>query len=55
MSCLHRLFPWGNKERPGDHHMCNIWQGKFPEGNSLEDGFIDTAPVSSVALLTNCF
>ena len=24
--------------------MCNIWQGDFPDVNTLEDGFVGTAP-----------
>ena len=30
---------------PGGEHRCNVWQGEFPETNSLEDGFYGTAPV----------
>ena len=25
------LFPWGDDLTPGGRHMCNIWQGDFPE------------------------
>jgi formylglycine-generating enzyme required for sulfatase activity len=27
--------------------MCNIWQGTFPTQNTLEDGFLGTAPAGS--------
>jgi formylglycine-generating enzyme required for sulfatase activity len=40
-------FPWGDELTPGGRHMCNIWQGKFPEVNRPEDGFLWTAPVKS--------
>lgn len=39
-------FPWGNdRESPdGGHHM-NVWQGDFPRDNTLDDGYLTTAPV----------
>jgi len=40
-----RLYPWGNKFKPNDEYRVNIWQGKFPEENSKEDGFAGTCPV----------
>ena len=40
-----RLFPWGNKENPKGEHWMNIWQGEFPDKNTVEDGYIGTAPV----------
>jgi formylglycine-generating enzyme len=40
-----RLFPWGNKLMPGGRHWTNIWQGKFPDVNTAEDGYVSTAPV----------
>ena len=42
-----RLFPWGNNPHPKEEHWMNIWQGKFPEENTAEDGYISTAPVDS--------
>ena len=41
------LFPWGDELTPGGRHMCNIWQGDFPNVNMVEDGHVGTAPVSS--------
>jgi formylglycine-generating enzyme len=38
-------YPWGNELRPGGEHRCNIWQGRFPEINTGEDGYLATAPV----------
>ena len=46
-----RLYPWGNSEIPKGKHMMNIWQGRFPEENRVEDGFESTAPVLSIFLL----
>jgi sulfatase modifying factor 1 len=40
-------YPWGDELTPGGKHLCNIWQGTFPDGNIEEDGFAGTAPVKS--------
>lgn len=42
-----RLFPWGNKLMPKDHHRVNIWQGEFPKVNTAEDGYEGTCPVTA--------
>ena len=42
-----RLFPWGNNPTPKGEHWMNIWQGEFPKQNTMEDGFLSTAPVDS--------
>lgn len=41
-------FPWGNAE-PDDtgHTPCNIWQGRFPDVNTGQDGYLTTAPAQS--------
>ena len=44
-----RRYPWGDDLLLGGEHRCNIWQGRFPRHNSLEDGFYGTAPVSAYA------
>lgn len=40
-------YPWGNEftieGRPG----ANIWQGEFPGHNTLQDGYLATAPARS--------
>ena len=40
-------YPWGDSlpEEPA----CNIWQGDFPTVNTLDDGWLATAPVRSYA------
>jgi len=42
-------YPWGDDLRPGGVHRCNIWQGRFPEINTGEDGYLGTAPVTAFA------
>jgi len=42
-----KLFPWGNKLMPRGEHWVNIWQGEFPKTNTLDDGYLSTAPVDS--------
>ncbi len=42
-------YPWGNDlhgvQANGElEHRCNIWQGTFPTENTVEDGFLTTAP-----------
>lgn len=40
-------YAWGDELMPGRRHMCNIWQGDFPDTNTEEDGWHGTAPVGS--------
>ncbi|ASK62198.1 serine/threonine protein phosphatase [Virgibacillus phasianinus] len=42
-----KLYPWGDELTPDGVHHCNIWQGKFPERNDGEDGYLGTAPAKS--------
>jgi formylglycine-generating enzyme required for sulfatase activity len=42
-----KRYPWGDELTPGEAHMCNIWQGTFPSHNTLEDGYLGTAPVDA--------
>jgi len=44
-----KRFPWGDELTPGGEHRCNVWQGAFPERNTLEDGYYATAPVDAFA------
>jgi len=44
---VQKEFPWGDQLTPGGKHQCNIWQGRFPDRNSAEDGYIGTAPARS--------
>jgi sulfatase modifying factor 1 len=40
-------FPWGVEREPGGVHRMNVWQGRFPVHNTLDDGWLGTAPVDS--------
>jgi sulfatase modifying factor 1 len=42
-----RRFPWGDDLVPRGRRMTNIWQGTFPTRNTLDDGFLTTAPVKT--------
>ncbi|WP_037985583.1 formylglycine-generating enzyme family protein, partial [Thalassobacillus devorans] len=43
----HKKFPWGDNLSPNKEHLCNVWQGEFPKTNTVEDGYIGTAPAKS--------
>ena len=42
-------FPWGDDlvDEADARWRTNIWQGEFPARNTLDDGFLTTAPVRS--------
>lgn len=42
-------FTWGDAPPDSLHPLANIWQGRFPELDTAEDGFRGTAPVGSFA------
>jgi formylglycine-generating enzyme required for sulfatase activity len=42
-----QVYSWGNELRPAGRWLANVWQGRFPRENTLEDGFYATAPVAS--------
>jgi sulfatase modifying factor 1 len=42
-----KLYPWGDKLRPGGTHRCNIWQGEFPRQDTGDDGYRGTCPVEA--------
>src|ERR1035438_8977423 len=42
-----KTYPWGNDLTPEGRHICNIWQGEFPDRDLAEDGFTTVAPVDS--------
>ena len=33
-----KRYPWGNELTPNGNHRCNIWQGEFPNSNTVADG-----------------
>jgi len=42
-----KRFPWGNDLTPEGRHLCNIWQGAFPDVDLAEDGYSAPAPVDA--------
>lgn len=42
-----KIYAWGDELTPGGRHMCNIWQGAFPDEDTAEDGFSAPAPVDA--------
>ena len=38
-------YAWGDTLAPGGEMLANYWQGAFPYGNTLEDGYERTSPV----------
>lgn len=40
-----KKYPWGDEEMDAGGWRTNIWQGEFPRVNTLDDGFLTTAPV----------
>ncbi|MEO8125883.1 MAG: formylglycine-generating enzyme family protein [Bryobacteraceae bacterium] len=42
-----KLYPWGDELTPGGRHLCNIWQGEFPNQDTAEDGYSAPAPVDA--------
>ncbi|MBA31372.1 MAG: serine/threonine protein phosphatase [Chloroflexi bacterium] len=41
---VNKNFSWGDDDSE-IYKKCNIWNGKFPESNSLKDGWLGTSPV----------
>jgi formylglycine-generating enzyme len=42
-----KLYPWGDELTPNGKHLCNIWQGEFPDIDLAEDGYSAVAPVGA--------
>ena len=40
-------FPWGDEREPSGEHRMNVWQGQFPNENTLGDGYYGTCPVDA--------
>ncbi|GAB3557100.1 formylglycine-generating enzyme family protein [Spirosoma fluminis] len=41
------VYYWGNQLTPGGKWRANIYQGSFPQKNTLEDGYAEAAPVKT--------
>jgi len=44
-----KRYAWGNEMKPAGKWAANIWQGRFPSQNTLEDGYERTSPVTTFA------
>jgi formylglycine-generating enzyme len=42
---VQQRFPWGDELEPDGEHAMNVWQGRFPSENTLDDGYLGTCPV----------
>jgi sulfatase modifying factor 1 len=42
-----KIYPWGDELTPDGKHLCNIWQGNFPDYNTAEDGYTSTSPIGA--------
>jgi formylglycine-generating enzyme required for sulfatase activity len=42
-----QTYYWGNELKPNDKWVANIYQGEFPDKNTVEDGFDGISPVKS--------
>jgi sulfatase modifying factor 1 len=44
-----RRYAWGDELKPGGKWEANIWQGRFPVQNAVEDRYASTSPVTAFA------
>ena len=42
-----KQFAWGDEFQPDGKPLANTWEGRFPDDNSLADGFFRTAPAGT--------
>ncbi len=42
-----KKYPWGDELTPDGQHLCNVWQGEFPNVDTAEDGYSAPAPVDA--------
>jgi formylglycine-generating enzyme len=40
-------YAWGDELKPGGKWAANIWQGRFPAKNTVDDGYASTSPVTA--------
>lgn len=40
-------FPWGKAREPGGEHRMNVFQGRFPQHDTGDDGWVGTCPVGA--------
>ena len=44
---IQKAYPWGDDLTPNGQHLCNLWQGDFPNVNTAEDGYPGLSPVDA--------
>lgn len=44
---IEKTYAWGDELKPDGKFLANWWQGKFPDRNTAEDGYLGRAPVKS--------
>jgi formylglycine-generating enzyme len=42
-----KIYPWGDELTPGGRHLCNTWQGQFPNVDTGDDGYTAPCPVDA--------
>lgn len=42
-----KRYAWGDELTPRGEWRCNIWQGRFPDVNTEDDGYLTTGPVKA--------
>jgi sulfatase modifying factor 1 len=42
-----KAYAWGDSLKPDNRWMCNVFQGRFPDGDTGDDGFRGLSPVRS--------
>ncbi len=42
-----KAYPWGDELTPEGRHLCNVWQGDFPQSDTGEDGFTAVGPADA--------
>jgi formylglycine-generating enzyme required for sulfatase activity len=42
-----KVYPWGDELTPEGKHLCNVWQGEFPNSDTGEDGFTAVGPADA--------
>lgn len=40
-------YPWGDEREPDGEHRMNVWQGTFPQHNTVADGWVGTCPADA--------
>ena len=44
---VQKTYAWGEELTPDGKHVCNIWQGSFPDHDAAEDGYAGPCPINA--------